>query len=353
MSTAARAQDPARRTRQFLDSAGLTLGFSYTFESIASSHESPARPLSAGLTDLELRWRPKTPGPLGNGEFIAVYSVYAPTRGLSTPDLQCVSSLAAPSFRRWREAYFEMPFLNAARLKVGKVDANTEFAVVEAGGDLSNASAGVSPTLFTMPSYPDGALSANLFAAAGRGISFGGGVYRSPGGGAYYVGEAGGRWRNSRPGRVAAGVWRQQAGAADADAVPSNTGSYFIVEQTVVRLGKGSAIEAFARLSTADESVAPASLHNMAGVSWSGFGSRVRDSAGFALLHLAPALEGVPLKAEQAYEVYYKLSLSSYLDMKFDLQQVRHPGGLADAPSYRIAAVRLLFRVSSSGEVQP
>ncbi len=52
---------------------------------------------------------------------------------------------------------------SGARLRVGKLDANSEFAYVAAAGDFSHSSAGFSPSIFVFPSYPDPATSVNLF----------------------------------------------------------------------------------------------------------------------------------------------------------------------------------------------
>ena len=109
-------------------------------------------------------------------------------------------------------------------------------------------------------------------------------------------------------------------------------------------------MQAFARFSTADKAVSPASMHNLLGASWTGFGSRRSDSAGFALLQLLPTLDGVALKAENAFEVFYKLPLARHLAMKMDLQHVRRPGGMGEAPSFAVASIRLFVNFSTGGE---
>ena len=333
-----------RRTGHYLDAAGLTVRFSYLFEFAGRTHETPARPGEAGLADISLRWQPR-----GNlGTFTAVYNAYSQTRELPDADLQGVSNLAAPAFHRWREAYWERSLGSRIRVKAGKVDANSEFAVIEHGSDLSNASAGVSPTLFTMPSYPDGALSANIFVSPLRDVGIAAGVYRSAGGGVYSVAEAGARWTRKRAGRIAFGVWTQRA---QQDA-PGVSGSYAIFEQTLVRAAGGE-LNGFARVSLADAALAPASLHNVFGLSWTGFGRRQTDSAGFAFLRLLPSLDGLILRAESVYEAYYKLPLRNYLEMKADFQHVRL-GGTAGAPScFAVASVRLLIHSSIGRKTEP
>lgn len=348
MSQSARGQDWTNTRawfgRQWMDSAGLTMNLSHVFELMSGTHTSGATPLAGGLTDLQVNWAPNF-SVLRKGTFTATYSTYSQSRSSSLPDLQGVSNLAAPAFHHWREAYFETTALRRTRIKLGKVDANTEFAVVESAGDLSNASAGVNPTLFAMPSYPDGALSANVFAAPGYGIELGAGVYRSALGSAYYVAEMGTRWSRRRPGRLAAGVWSQRSVKLRDGILPATTGSYFIAEQTILARSGGQSLRAFGRWSTADDFVAPASLHNMYGASWTGFGSRRNDSAGCAFLYLVPA--GMTLRAEKAYELYYKFPLTSLVDLRADVQRIRHPGGVTGAPAYTIASLRMIFHFST------
>ncbi|MEM1097549.1 MAG: carbohydrate porin [Planctomycetota bacterium] len=65
--------------------------------------------------------------------------------------------------------YEQLLFDERLRVKVGKVDANSEFAYVapllnfSAAGELTNSSAGFQPTIQGFPSYPDPATSVNVF----------------------------------------------------------------------------------------------------------------------------------------------------------------------------------------------
>jgi len=351
MSSPASAQDlidhgvsPARKTQRVLEAAGLTLGVSHTFEVIGGNRDAVGTPLAGGLTDAYLRWTPTWQGCSKCGEFRAGYSAYSQTRPSTATDMQGLSSLTAPTFHRWRQAYYQVSPVEGVRIKAGKVDANTEFAVVEAAGDLSNASAGLSPTLFTMPSYPDGALSLNAFVIPAAGFSVGAGAYRTVEGGRYYVTEAGRRWQGSRPRRIAGGFWQQRNG-------PIHTsGTYITAEQTLISRGAVRRLQVFGRFSTADKTVAPASTHTFAGASWTGFNNRAADSAGIAVFRLSPVLEGLTSDTEVTFEAYYKVVLNSRLEAKLDLQRVQRPGGVADGPSCLVVSLRLRFQLSTGKE---
>ena len=63
------------------------------------------------------------------------------------------------------------------RLKLGKVDANSEFDALDMLGGFSNSSGGFSPTIFALPTYPDPAFSLNLFWTPTDSVTIGYGLY--------------------------------------------------------------------------------------------------------------------------------------------------------------------------------
>src|SRR5581483_4646474 len=82
------------------------------------------------------------------------------------------------------ELWFQQTLLEGkVRMKFGKVDANTEFARVESAGNFLNSSMGYSPTILSLPTYPEPQPSANLFLRPGP-YSFGLGLYRAGAGSA-------------------------------------------------------------------------------------------------------------------------------------------------------------------------
>ena len=73
--------------------------------------------------------------------------------------------------------YEQLLFDDSFRVKLGKVDANSEFAYITSAGEFINASAGFTPTIFAMPTYPDPAFSANLFWTPTESVYAGVGIY--------------------------------------------------------------------------------------------------------------------------------------------------------------------------------
>ncbi|MEO8659012.1 MAG: carbohydrate porin [Bryobacteraceae bacterium] len=332
---------------RWLQSNGIQLAVTQNLE-MAEGDASPRKaPLVHSLTDFDLSWQPNSKGGLKGTKFAARYSLLNRTRECLEPDMQGFSSLSAPSFRHWREAWVEQPLWGKVRLKVGKVDANTEFAVIEFAGDMSNASLGVSPALWTMPTYPGGAASANVFADVKPWLSGGAGVYRMAEGGTYAVTEIRTRWAGRKSGRAAYGHWSTTSSRGGPTAIAGTSGSYFIVEQSVLRMGDDRGLRLFARFATADALLAPASTHSAYGFTWLGVGRRAKDSIGFAVLGLQPVGDGEALRVERIYELYYRIPLSKYFAIKADIQHVVRPAGVVSAPTVTIASVRLLMNLAT------
>jgi len=80
-------------------------------------------------------------------------------------DIQGYSNLES---RRHLDTIYELWFQQELfderlRFKAGKFDANSEFAFVDAAGDFANSSAGFSPTILALPTYPESATGAGVF----------------------------------------------------------------------------------------------------------------------------------------------------------------------------------------------
>ncbi len=108
----------------------------------------------------------------GGTFFVQFLSVTAETGGSGDAgDLQGYTNIESEStLNVLYELWYQQVWLNErVRVKAGKVDANTEFAYVAplqdytAAGELTHSSAGFQPTIAGFPSYPDPAMSVNLF----------------------------------------------------------------------------------------------------------------------------------------------------------------------------------------------
>ncbi len=82
------------------------------------------------------------------------------------------------SITQLSQAWYEQwLFEDVVRIKLGKVDANTEFAYIPAAGGFINASAGFTPTIFALPTYPNASTSFNAFVYPSESTYIGAGIY--------------------------------------------------------------------------------------------------------------------------------------------------------------------------------
>jgi porin len=285
-------------------------------------------------------------------------------------DFQGFSNIDAPGFTALYELWYEQVFLGGRlRLKLGKIDANNEFAFVEHGGPLINSSAGFSPTMLGLTTYPNPATGVVLFASPVEDLYVGGGLFdgatqagrptgtRGPStlfgapSDLFLVAEAGRRTTTAagRLRRVGLGVTHH---TGDFDLVDGSgrteagaTSYYLVLDQHLERqadaaLASRRTIDGFLQLGYTDDRLSPVDLHAGAGVVWNGFLSgRDADSFGFMGTYVrfgeaARAAGAFVDSYELAWELFYRLELTAWLYLKPDLQYIVQPGGAGRADAF-------------------
>ena len=280
-------------------------------------------------------------------------------------DAQGFNNVDAERFRQVSELWLEQRLLrDRLRFKVGKADANSDFARVEHAGGFLNSSAGYSPTIQGFPTYPDPAMSVSLFADPASWLSLGAGVYdgathegchgrtgnRGLGLGTFFgppsafflVGEAGLRFTlGGRPGRFGFGSWKHTGSfeAFDGTMRRGVAGWYAVLEQRVMREpgDPGQGFDVFVQLATSDAQLSEIQRHVSVGVSATGaLPGRDRDLLGLMLSSVdisASCPKVVGARRESAIELYYGVKLRPWLDVKPDVQYILNPGtrGAANA----------------------
>jgi porin len=236
------------------------------------------------------------------------------------------------------------------RLKLGKVDANEEFAVVEYGAEFLNSAAGFSPTIQGFPSYPDPAASVNAVVRPGRWLELGAGLYdgatqvgchgrtgnRGPGtlwgapDALFLIGEARTRFRwAGRTTRLAVGAWRHTgrfAGPGETSRT-GTSGFHAVLDQELLRLhaGRSGTLGLFAQLGTADGEVAAVDRHLALGLAATGLlPGRPDDVAGLLVSTVRLGSIG---RHEHVIEAFYGLQLHPRVRLKPDLQFIAAPAG--------------------------
>jgi len=260
-------------------------------------------------------------------------------------------------------------------VKVGKVDANSEFAYVENGGEFLNFSMSVSPTIFfAMPTIPNSSTSINLFVNPIEELYVSLGIYDGAkqegkntgthGTGTFFndpadlflIGEVGGTWSGKDekyPGRIGAGVWHHNGTFDRFDELTTESGTsgfYLVLDQTLWsqegrKQGEGQTVDAFLQYGFADEAVSDVKHHFGSGLVWNGpFGRRENDAFGLGATWVDfsnEPLAGYTEPFEIAYEMFYKFQICENFSLKPDIQYIVNPGGDKTINDATVTTVRL------------
>ena len=275
--------------------------------------------------------------------------------GDETP-VELYSNIDAPNRTTLYELWLEQKIAaGKVRLKAGKFDSNTEFAVVEGAGDFLNSSMGYSPTLLNFPTYPEPKPGVGFFLTPVKNFELRMGLFQSAGSGSFSVIEPGRRWttRNDLPGRVSVGYWRRDGTIAglDGESVSSTQGVYSVLEQSLWRQNlkgrdAGRALSTFLQLGQSDSHVNALIAHVGGGmVLQSPILRRPQDAIGTGATWVRIsdyAQEPPSHEGEFILETYYKLTLSRHWILQEDLQYMRNPGGVASEAEW-VATTRWIF----------
>lgn len=287
-------------------------------------------------------------------------------------DAQWFSDIAGPRrVAQVAEVYYEQWFLDRSlRVKLGKMDALTDFAGPAVVGDGIHSANAYSPTNFVLPLYPNPAAGVLLAVAPTPDWTFKAGLYDGAGwtgvdtgsrwpktffgspSDTFLVGQVDCRWalgRTQLAGGFNVGAWyhsgtfeRPAVGGEQAAAV----GTFASFDQELDHSDEGghvSSTTVVLQAGVAEADVAPYDLHGAAGVCWKGpFRARPDDSLGLyaSWLHFGddPAFTET---SETAFEAYYRWSIRDGVVLEPDLQYIANPGGDASVDDAVVFALRL------------
>jgi porin len=350
--------------RTKLADAGFTVGgavdfdYSRNFQGGVSTSKSASREitnLNFTLTsDQALGWQ--------GGTFFFNFQNHEGENGTSrlSGDAQSFDNQDGPNAVQLSQAWFQQTFEDDKwRIKIGRVDANSEFDYVSNGTQFLNSSFGYSPAVFAFPTYPDPAISANIFWTPCDYFYLGAGVYDSnrserslifaghpqdlkpSSGGVFSIVEAGSKWNLATvdlPGRLGIGGYYHngQFPRFDGNVQDGAAGMYAVLDQTIWRPstckdGCNAGIGVFAGYAFANSNVSLIDQQAGAGMAWTGplqISSREADILGVAATyaHLS-SHASLPDDYELTVEAFYKIQLTSWFDIQPDLQYIIHPGG--------------------------
>ena len=346
--------------RPVLGRLGLTVAGSYTSDWSGVAAGGVRRDaLGRGLLNVALS---ADLGALAGWKGASLYVQFLARHGRDGTDLvgdiQATSNIDAETFHRVGEAWVQQTFAaGRVRLKVGRVDANTEFDGLPEAGAFLNASAGFSPTILFLPTYPSPVLSANIFVNALSWLTVGAGVYDDDFGtgwnsgdgqrAVFGIGETRAVWG---AGSVGVGLWRK-AGTVDHRDGTSGRGTMGWFAHGAQRLWSGNPsagesgpdVTLVAQYGAADERVSDICRHLSVGLVATGvLGAGAEHAAGVRYSRAALSRFGLEPYAgdETDWEVFVRLPATPFLTLTPDLQYVVRPSGGSIVGNALVASVR-------------
>ncbi|MGC1630703.1 MAG: carbohydrate porin [Gelidibacter sp.] len=253
--------------------------------------------------------------------------------------------------------YQQTLFNSKLRIKIGKIDANSEFSLIDNGLEFINSSTQVTPTFFVFPTFPDAAPGINVFYSPNKLVNlnlamdyanrkagflefYGDPLSMQPTtNGVLLLSEMGLSWSRlhylKKDGNFKLGLWHH-TGAFSSFKDESRRGAngiYAIVSQTLWQPFADSknqrGLRMFLEFGLADPNLTAAFAYYGGGIVWIGLSpKREEDVIGFSTQYvsLSPELQ-VPKPNETNLEIFYKLSLSNWLNVKADVKYIINPGG--------------------------
>jgi porin len=281
-----------------------------------------------------------------------------------------ISATDRPQFTTIAEYWYQHNFMgNLLRTKVGKQDANADFAFSDLGGEFVHSSFGVPPNI-PLPTFPSQALGMAAFAQMTDTFALGFGIYD----GTPASGPQGVRWGFDTLGQNGAvslyqAEWKPQFGAAadlphtsrfgmfhhsandlwveltptDPRTFVQNYGLWYIADQMLWKEGGADddqGLGAFFQFCWAPSNRNIIGDYYGGGLVYKGLLSgRDEDyvGVGFANAVLSQGLKQIANangdfqgRQETAIEVFYKYRFSPYFTVQPDLQFISQPGGIYD-----------------------
>ena len=365
--------------RNTLEDAGVEIAGGYTSDFTAPwSGNVPRGSYYLSLTDVNVAFDLETL--LGLPRTIAYVDAYRidgpnPSAAEGVGDFQYFSNIAnTPEVEQIAELWVETWLFDQVRIKVGKVDFNSEFSFHELGAEFVNSSAAIAPTIVYYATYPNPAMSVNAFWMPNDRYYLGVGIYdganaygvqtgqlgprgfftnSDAGGDAYLLAaETGLGWAGQDrwgSGRISAGIYQHTAtfNRFDGGVDQGTQGVWVNFEQRVWRENPTEddrqGVGFFAGYGLADQQVSLCRRSLTGGIEWAGpLPGRDFDIFGIgAFFADLSDIEGANApKDELAVELFYKVQVTPAVSLKPELQWIQNAGG-QDVDDVLVALLRL------------
>ena len=281
----------------------------------------------------------------------SVFISYQAQRGQhgsdSVGDIQAYSNIDEDDFSRWYEVFYQYD-ADIGYLRVGKTDANGEFAVNEHGANFINSSMGFSPTIVGFPTYPSPALSVVAGLDIHAKVQVATGIYAAADyndfAEQFYVAEL--RYQINEHSLLKLGWWRDTNTYPTAfdEQQDATTGYYALFQNSLPDnhwFGAQSS-HWYSQLGYADQDISEINWHFGTGIEFvSPFGRNEHNMGlGLSYVKLSPLLTD-NATSETAIEAFYSWPLHSNLLLKPDLQYFISPSGNTNISNALVFTLRL------------
>ena len=302
----------------------------------------------------------------GTTFYVEGYSQAGRDASVDVGDVQAFSNIDGPNVALLSELWLEHESDGGElRVKVGKMDANSEFAAVDAAGELIHSSAGYSPTIAFLPTYPDPAVGLTLAARPYDGWTAGVGLFNADENGVVsgrrglsarfdelfviaQVERAFDEDWNLGRGRVAIGGWHHTGDLArfDGGVADHTDGAFVVVEHDLTRAEDAGRVDStvFGQWGLADGDVAPVEGHFGIGlVSAIRFDEETwRTGLYVSHANLSDAAGSGLGGDELAIEIYNEIPIAPGIVLAPDLQLIVDPSGRNDIGDAWVVTLRLI-----------
>lgn len=337
--------------RSWLDQHGLHLDLDYTADTFArlAGRGKGASVAYRGTIDLMLVFDTAALA-LWPGGTLFVYGQHGHGRGLSAGlGVQMpINNLEAPAFTELAELWYEQRWLGQGLgVRIGKQDANRDFAAARFPGNFVHSSYGVLPTI-PMPSFPAPGLGAVVFVDPTPWLSLRSGVYEGAPqiesigvdraleqGSAFFIAAAVLRQnfgeRRPQASIYSVGAWYGNRDGISANQTRSEDFGAFAVADVLLRLAPedpadSRSVQAFIRMGWAPSDRTPLALYVGGGATYHGLRGHDTVGMGAGQARLAGGT-AKPEQTESFFELFYKARIAPWFTVQPDVQLVLIPAG--------------------------
>lgn len=255
-------------------------------------------------------------------------------------DIQAFSNIDEDDFEKLYEAWLQYEFSDiGTRVKIGQMDVNGEFAFADNAGEFINSSMGFSPTVFTLPTYPDPALGFMLAQSISDSNEMAFAVHAGADNedfdDLFYIAE----WRYMGDGfNAKIGGWHHDGDferLSDGSIDSGVQGYYLLAEGQFSENGWGY----YLQFAGSDEDVSEISCHFGVGVTTENIGiADTMMGIGVSMVRLSDWLE-TEENTEVAWEAFLRYEYSDHVAIKPDIQYIASPSG--ESRNEFVATLRL------------